>query len=74
MENDLIIVAKAISERRKELKISQAQLAKQVNETLEIKTTQQHIANFEAGKVNLAIKTILAILQKLGLEIELIEF
>jgi len=65
MENDLLVVCKAIAARRKELKYSQDKVAQEVG------TTQQHIAKFESGKANLAIKTVLKILDVLELEIDI---
>lgn len=65
MENDLLLICKKIAERRKELKYSQSKLAEMVG------TTQQHIANFEAGKVNISMNTVLTILDALALQIDI---
>ncbi len=58
-------IGKAIAIARKERGYTQTELAEKVG------TLQHHIANFEAGKQNIAIKTFIAILGSLDMHIDL---
>lgn len=65
MVDDLVVIGKACAARRKELGLTQTQLANKIG------TRQHHIANFEAGKQNIAIRTFIAILGSLNLHLDL---
>ena len=56
-----------IRERRKQLKMSQTELASKSE------TTQHSISLFERGKLNITIDSLSRILRALSLDIELIE-
>lgn len=59
------LIGKACANRRKELGYSQTELADKVG------TRQHHIANFENGKQNIAIRTFIAILGCLDMHLDL---